>query len=203
MQTLTHVFFDVGGVLGSNGWDREQRARAIARFGLDSDFEHRHHEVVGSLETGAMSLEEYLEITIFSKRRDISRAEFTEFMRAQSEPDEAVIAIARRVATTGRVRLMTLNNESAELNRHRIERFGLREIFSAFLSSCWLGCAKPSHTFFDRALGIAQAVPERCLLIDDREQNVVPARALGMRAILFTGADALERELADAGLHGP
>ena len=56
MQTLTHVFFDVGGVLGSNGWDREQRARAVARFALDPDFEHRHHEVVGSLETGAMSL---------------------------------------------------------------------------------------------------------------------------------------------------
>lgn len=200
MQTLTHVFFDVGGVLGSNGWDREQRARAAARFALDPDFEHRHHEVVGSLESGAMSLDEYLDITVFSVPRTYSRAEFTEFMRAQSEPDEAAIDLARRVRAAGRVRLMTLNNESAALNRHRIERFGLRDIFSTFLSSCWLGCAKPSRTFFDRALGIAQAEPERCLLIDDREQNVAPARALGMRAILFTGAPTLERELADAGL---
>lgn len=196
MQTLTHVFFDVGGVLGSNGWDREQRSRAVARFGLDPDFEHRHHEVVGALETGAMSLDEYLDITVFSRPRSYSRVEFAEFMRAQSEPNEAAIALARRVAAAGRVRLMTLNNESAELNRHRIERFGLRGIFSAFLTSCWLGSAKPSHTFFDRALGIAQADPERCLLIDDREQNVVPARALGMRAVLFTGASALEAELA-------
>ena len=200
MQTLTHVFFDVGGVLGSNGWDREQRARAVSRFGLDSDFEHRHHEVVGALETGAMSLDEYLDITVFSSPRTYSRADFAEFMRAQSEPNEGAIALARRVAATGRVRLMTLNNESAELNRYRIERFGLREIFSAFLSSCWLGCAKPSRTFFDRALGIAEAAPERCLLIDDREQNVSPARALGMRAVLFTGTAPLERDLADAGL---
>ena len=32
---ITHVFFDIGGVLGTNAWDHEQRARAAERFGLD------------------------------------------------------------------------------------------------------------------------------------------------------------------------
>ncbi len=33
---LTHVFFDIGGVLATNGWDREQRARALQKFGIEA-----------------------------------------------------------------------------------------------------------------------------------------------------------------------
>ena len=35
MTKIRHVFFDIGGVLATNGWDREQRKVAIAQFGLD------------------------------------------------------------------------------------------------------------------------------------------------------------------------
>ena len=95
--------------------------------------------------------------------------------------------------------MMTLNNESEALNLHRIEHFGLRSLFDAYLSSCWLRLQKPSLAFFKRALAIAQADPRRSLFIDDREQNLTPARRLGMQAVLFTDAAALEAILADAG----
>ena len=56
------VLFDIGGVLGSNGWDREQRAAAVEHFGIDpEDFQYRHEETVGALEAGQISLDEYLE----------------------------------------------------------------------------------------------------------------------------------------------
>src|SRR5207302_3133980 len=60
------VLFDIGGVLGSNGWDREQRMTAVHRFGLDDeDFQYRHEETVGALESGQISLDEYLDVTVF------------------------------------------------------------------------------------------------------------------------------------------
>lgn len=31
---------------------------------------------------------------------------------------------------------MTINNESAELNAHRLQHFGLTDIFATFFSSC-------------------------------------------------------------------
>ena len=53
-QPIELVLFDIGGVLGSNGWDREQRAAAVERFGLDAeDFQYRHEETVGAWESGA------------------------------------------------------------------------------------------------------------------------------------------------------
>ena len=199
--SLTHVFFDIGGVLGTNGWDREQRARALQKFSLeDDDFEHRHHQVVSEFETGAMSLEEYLDVTVFYQPRLFSREDFELYMLALSEPNPFAIEIAKHVAAAGRVRLMTMNNESAVLNVHRIDHFGLRSIFTTFLSSCWLGVRKPSRVFFERGLGIAQAEPSSSLLIDDRDQNLAPASALGMHTIHYNSPEALGRELAQYGV---
>jgi putative hydrolase of the HAD superfamily len=198
---LTHVFFDIGGVLGTNGWDREQRQQARQKFGLDEeDFEHRHHQVVSEFETGAMSLEEYLDVTVFYTPRLFSREDFELYMLGVSEPNPYTIEIVKHVASGGRVRLMTMNNESAVLNAYRIERFGLRSYFSAFLSSCWLGVRKPSKVFFERGIAIAQADAERSLLVDDRDQNLAPAAALGMHTVRYTDPESLARALADAGL---
>jgi len=198
---LTHVFFDIGGVLGTNGWDHEQRARALQKFGIeDEDFEHRHHQVVSEFETGAMSLEEYLDVTVFYTPRLFSREDFELYMLSLSEPNPYSIEVAKHLAATGRVRLMTMNNESAVLNVYRIDHFGLREIFPTFLSSCWLGVRKPQRAFFERGLGIAQADPKSSLLIDDRDQNLAPAAALGMRTIRFTDAESLAQHLAGYGV---
>lgn len=197
---LTHVFFDIGGVLGTNGWDREQRAQAAQQFGLEEEFEHRHEEVVGEWEAGAISLEEYLDTTVFYQPRSFAREEFVDFMREQSQPFPESMEHARRLRRRGDLRLMTLNNESEELNIHRIEHFGLRELFDAFLSSCWLGARKPSRRIFERALGIAQAPPGSILFVDDREQNLRPARALGMLTLHYTGPESLEAGLREHGL---
>ena len=196
------VLFDIGGVLGSNGWDREQRAAAIEHFGIDAeDFQYRHEETVGALEAGQISLEEYLDVTVFGAPQAFSRAEFKEFMFAQSIPWPDSIEVARAVAQSG-VRMATLNNESEELNCHRIAQFGLGTIFPTFFSSCWLGVRKPTHRIYDRVFGMTQAAPERTVFVDDRMQNLNPAAAMGVKTILFENAAQLRASLRAFGLLG-
>jgi putative hydrolase of the HAD superfamily len=200
--TISHVFFDIGGVLGSNGWDREQRAGAARHFALDVvELEDRHGEVVAMLEQGRMPLDEYLRCTVFYRPRPFELAEFKAYMLAQSTPFPDTIDLARALARTGRYRLMTINNESAELNQYRVEQFGLRDIFITFFSSCWVGTLKPARRIYQVALAMAQAEPEGSVFIDDRERNLEPARALGMRTIRFTDALRLRQELAAMGVH--
>jgi len=190
------VLFDVGGVLGSNGWDREQRDVAVERFHLDAeDFQYRHEETVGALEGGQISLDEYLDLTVFCDKRPFSRDDFRRFMFEQSVAWPDSIAVARHLADSATVRMATLNNECAELNTYRIERFGLADIFPTFFTSCWLGVRKPTHEIYARALGMTQADPSRTLFIDDRVQNLRPAEALGMRTIHFRDAEQLRTEL--------
>ncbi len=196
MTELKHIFFDIGGVLGSNGWDREQRARALKQFDLDAeDFEWRHKEVVAQWEEGRITLDEYLDIAVFCTRRSFSRKEFIEFMYSQSIPDEATISIARLLSRQAGFTLMTMNNEAEELNTHRIEKFGISRIFEAFLSSCWLGVRKPIPRFYNRGLGIAYAEPETSLFIDDRPQNLLSASTLGMNVVHFRSATQLRSDL--------
>ncbi|HEX8946412.1 MAG TPA: HAD family phosphatase [Gemmatimonadaceae bacterium] len=200
-SSIDLVLFDIGGVLGSNGWDREQRMAAVERFGLDDeDFQYRHEEMVGALEAGQISLGEYLDVTVFCDGRTFSREEFTSFMLAQSVPWADSIAVARELAESATVRLATLNNESEALNNYRIERFGLREIFPTFFTSCWLGVRKPTREIYTRVLGMTQADPKRTLFIDDRVQNLNPAAALGMQSIHFESAGQLRSALAARGL---
>jgi putative hydrolase of the HAD superfamily len=190
------VLFDVGGVLGTNAWDREQRDEAVAKFGLDrDDFQYRHEEMVGALESGEVSLDEYLAVTVFCAPRRFSPDDFKKFMFAQSIAWPDSIAVARDLAASGAVRLATLNNESEELNRYRIEQFGLRDIFPTFFTSCWLGVRKPTRHMYERVLGMTQADPALTVFIDDRLQNLAPAASLGVRTLQFTTAAKLRQDL--------
>lgn len=204
-MTVNQLLFDIGGVLGSNGWDREQRGEAVKQFGLDGDdFQYRHEETVGAFESGQISLDEYLDVTVFWRQRDFGRDEFKQFMFNLSTPWPESLEVVRRLRQSirgrpTRVRLATLNNESRELNEHRIRRFGLCELFDVFFSSCWLGVRKPTRVIYEHVLGMTQANPASSVFVDDREQNLAPARVLGMQTIHFTSAAALSRSLAELG----
>jgi putative hydrolase of the HAD superfamily len=196
MLTIENVFFDIGGVLGTNGWDTAERKRAVAKFNLDEDdFQRRHIEAVGPWEEGRISIDEYLDLTVFCDPRNFTRDQFKDFMFGASVAFEDSIAVARDVAALGRYTMMTLNNEAAELNTYRIEKFGLAPIFEAFMSSCWLGSRKPMRKIYVDAISIAQAKPATTLFIDDRPRNLVPARDLGINTILFESASQLRNEL--------
>jgi putative hydrolase of the HAD superfamily len=96
--------------------------------------------------------------------------------------------------------MATLNNESAALNEHRIREFGLCDVFPTFFSSCWLGVRKPTHEIYARVIGMTQIDPTRAVFVDDRQQNLRPAAALGMKTIQFQSAEQLRRDLARHGL---
>lgn len=57
------------------------------------------------------------------------------------------------------------------------------------------GLCKPAPEIFRRAAAAVACAPGECLFIDDREDNVAGARAVGMAATQFTGVAALREFL--------
>lgn len=201
MAAITTLFFDLGGVCLSNGWDREQRRVVTDQFGIDYDiFDRRHRQVVDALERGQISLDEYLHWTVFYEPRAFTTAEITAAIMRLSTPFNDTLEIVRRLRATNRYLLATINNESRELNEHRIARFELRTLFSAFFSSCYLNLLKPLPEHYRRALQITQRTPDECLYVDDRPLNVEVSAILGMHPIQFTSAAQLETDLRAAGI---
>ena len=201
MADIKVLFFDVGGVLLSNGWDRSSRRIACERFGLDwEEFQDRHEFVALDFEKGHLTISEYLGRTVFYRQRDFSEPEFIEFMKTQSTVLPGTLDLARELARTGKYLLATLNNESRELNDYRIEKFGLRESFSVFFSSSYLGLAKPDQAIYKGAVDITQHDPDQCVFIDDRELNLECADLAGIIPIHFTDVANLRDSLESLGV---
>jgi len=195
------IFWDVGGVLLSNAWDHTQRMAALEHFHLDEEeFHSRHEMVVSSFERGKISLEEYLDRTVFYRDRPFTRDEFRDYMFSLSQPIPEVLAFARALANSGKYFMGTINNESRELNLHRIEEYGLREIFRLFVSSCFVGLRKPDSGIYRLAIETTQFNPEECCFIDDRALNLECAAKLGMHTIQMQGLEQLRSELGKLGV---
>jgi putative hydrolase of the HAD superfamily len=195
------IFFDIGGVLLTDGWGHVSRRSAAEKFGLDwEEYAERHEKVAHAIEVNGLTLERYLDRAVFYRPRSFSRAEFRDFIFAQSRPNADSLRVAEELAQSGRYFMATLNNEILELNVFRIEKFGLRRYFPVFFSSCFLGLRKPDEAIYRLVLQVTQRAPEECLFIDDREVNLECPRELGINTILFTDAAQLRTELIRNGV---
>jgi putative hydrolase of the HAD superfamily len=191
----------VGGVLLTNAWDREQRQRALNHFGLDEiEFDDRHDMLISSFERGKISLQEYLERTIFYRPRPFTPQAFKDYMFSLSQPQPEVLQLAKALAKSAKYFMSTINNESKELNLYRIQTFRLREIFDLFVSSCFVGLRKPEDGIYRLALEITQRPPEECCFVDDRTLNLDSAARLGMHVIRMENAEQLGQEFAKLGV---
>jgi putative hydrolase of the HAD superfamily len=201
MADVTTLFWDNGGVILTNGWDRTSRREAVGKFHLDwADFEDRHELMLDAFERGHASLDDYLKRTVFYRERSYSIEEFKDFMFAQSQPFPESLEFLGKLAGCHRWMMAALNNESNEINEYRIRTFYLRDYFEAFFSSCYLGVRKPGREIYNLALRITQSAPRECLLIDDRELNLECARELGMNTIQFQNVAQLRGDLARYGI---
>jgi putative hydrolase of the HAD superfamily len=195
------IFWDVGGVVFSNAWDRTQREKTLERFELDPvEFGDRHEMLVSSFDRGKIGLPEYLERTVFYRPRPFTPQDFEKFMLSLSQPNFAVLDIARRLTASGKYLMATINNESKYLNEYRIRAFGLKNVFSLFVSSCYVGLRKPEDEIYQLALEITQRAPEECCFVDDHPLNVDAAARLGMQTIRMENAEQLQTDFDKLGI---
>jgi putative hydrolase of the HAD superfamily len=201
LPAIRAIFWDVGGVLVTNAWDRAQRTAALEHFHLDEEeFHDRHEMVVSSFERGKITLDEYLDRTVFYRTRPFTRDAFRDYMFSLSQPIPDVIEFAHKLSDSGKYFMATINNESRELNYYRIEKCGLRRIFRLFVSSCFVGFRKPERDIYRLALEMTQIPAQECCLIDDRALNLECAARLGMHTIEMRSLEQLRDELAKLGV---
>ena len=201
MANITTVFWDIGGVVLTNGWDHNSRLEAVKTFHLDGDeFRERHDLSFPAFDAGQITLDQYLDRTLFYKPRSFTREEFSAFMFAQSKAYPETRALLRAVARIGKYFVASINNEPMELNNYRIEAFGLRDDFLVFFSSCYLHARKPEEQIFRIALEVSQRPAEECVFIDDRSLNLENPKRLGMHVIHHRNAGQTRSELKALGI---
>ena len=66
--------------------------------------------------------------------------------------------------------------------------------------SCEIGIRKPDRAIYEYAVETIGTDAKRLVFVDDREENVDAARAVGMNGIVFESADQLRRALDELGV---
>lgn len=201
MAKITHLFFDLGGVCLTNGWDHHSRRKAAKRFDYDyAESDERHAQIIDKFETGQVSRANYLKETVFFKKRKFTEKEFVHFMESQSTAHRSGFKVLEKLRLQNKYTVSALNNESLELNLFRIEKFKLKRYFSNFFSSCFLHAKKPDAEIFQMVLNITQIRAEQGVLIDDREGNVTAAAECGFQTVHFSEVIGLEEKLNEKGI---
>ena len=201
-MAITTLFVDIGGVLLTNGWDRNARRAAAKHFQLDyGEMDERHHLTFDTYEEGKLGLDEYLDRIVFYEARSFSRADFKEFMFSRSQPYSDMLDFLPRLKAANGLKVTVVSNEGRELTTHRIKTFHLDDFVDCFISSCFVHIRKPDLDIYRLALDVMQTIPEQVAYIDDRAMLVEVAATLGIHAIHHTGLASTRQALAALGLH--
>lgn len=194
---LKILFFDIGGILLSNGWGHEAREEAAKRFKLDyAEVNALHNFIFNVYEIGSITLDEYLDTVIFNHPRDFVREDFKEFIFSTSV-ELPMLQFLKDWKKDCGFRIISVNNEGKELNDYRVRKFKLHECFDAFVSSCEVKMRKPDPGIWQLAMGIAQASPQQCVYFDDRMMFVTTAQKLGIRAFQHVDLETTKKILED------
>lgn len=198
---ISALFLDIGGVLLTNGWDNNMRRKAAEHFHLEYDeLDDRHHMTFDAYEEGKLSMDEYLNLVVFHKKRSFVYEDFKEFIFAQTKPLPDMINMFKSIAKHYSLKVGAISNEGRELNIYRVSHFGLKDLIQFFICSSFVHFRKPDKDIYRLALDVGQVVPEQSIYVDDRELHTEVAQSLGMNAIYHIDIETTRHKLSEYGL---
>ena len=206
MGQIRTIFWDIGGVLLTNGWDRGQRDRVLTRLGVDVvDYELRHDAANFFWERGLSTANEFFRKTVFhpdQPSRNFTYDELWSQVCAESKILHlGCFDILAALHGLKQYKIATLNNESRELNEYRLDAFRLRPYFDFFICSGYVREMKPHPDIYRAAIEISGTPAPQTVFIDDKQENCDAAVALGMNAIRFQSPEQLSSALAQLDIH--
>lgn len=200
VKNITTLFLDVGGVLLTNGWGHESRNLAAEKFNLDvPEMEVRHSLAFDTYELGKLTLEEYLNITVFYEHRTFTIEEFRQFMFSQSKPYPEMIELIKSLKKRYGLKVVAVSNEARELNTYRIQEYKLTNFIDFFISSTFVYLRKPGIDIYKLALDMTQVQPGEVLCLDDVSVFINVAESLGIRGIYHINYETTCKELQSFG----
>jgi len=132
-----------------------------------------------------------------TKREDDDES-FLRLYRSTSRLNNHVIEIVRELKAAGYGVHVLSNAEPRQIKAAR--EFGAYDHFEKFVLSSEVGFKKPDRRIYEHALRRFKLQPEECVFVDDKEENLAPAREMGMRTVLFKSAKQLRKDLKRHGV---
>lgn len=112
-------------------------------------------------------------------------------------PNDSLWKFIREIKASRKVKLALLTNNIKEWMPIWEKRYKLSHYFNPIIASCFVGKRKPNPVIFRLLVGKLNVRPEEIIFADDHLRNVLQARRLGIRAILFRNNDQCTQTLRE------
>ncbi len=191
------IIFDYGGVLSVEASLLGFGSHYAKKLGADpAEFKELIFDNWFKARVNEISSKEFWENLASFLKTDAEtlRKDFVAFFGFNQE----VLQLAKELKKNYKVAL--LSNQIEDWLNQVIEEHGLRQVFDVIVTSYDSRLAKPDIAIFKETVEKLGVKPEECVYIDDMEKNISPAKALGMKAILFKDIKQLKRELNSLGV---
>lgn len=202
MADVNWFLFDLGNTVIKLAYERVM-ANICRDSSVDRDQLLEIFEEAGGyrdMERGATTFWDFYE---FVSSRAGYRGDIRRFREVWSDFFDGTIPgieeVLQRIRARYRVAFLSNSNEiHAEVIPRKFA--GLFQKDDRFIFSYRFRVAKPDPEMFHRALEVVGALPAQAVLVDDLIENVLGARAIGMRAYQFRDSATLLRDLTADGL---
>jgi putative hydrolase of the HAD superfamily len=201
--SLHAVIFDFGGVLWDMRWDVARELDRAHGLPKSSVFETLYRcPAWNDIECGAGDPAAWAE----GAHRELERRAGRALPRLHEEWRRAQVAIDANIALVRALRppyrCSVLSNADLSLRARLKGELGLEHLFDDIVVSAEVGMAKPRPEIFHLAADRLGLPAQACVFVDDWDQNVEAARAVGMQAVLHRAdqGDDLRVQLAALGV---
>ena len=151
-------------------------------------------------ELDSTTLDEYLDNTIFYKKRNFKKKDFIAMMFSNSLPLPGAIDYFMDLKKKNGLRVIACSNEARDLNEYRIKKYKLDLLFDSFVSSCYVGMRKPDPGMYRMASDISFTPFENAVYVDDRIIYIEYAQSLGLPSLHYTGVESAKKYFKKQGL---
>ena len=192
-----NVVFDIGNVLVH--W--EPRALYAKIFATEDEVEWFlanvcNHDWNLEQDRGRSFADAVVEATArFPEHADAIAAYDLRWHETVPGPIDGSVAILEELKARG-TPLYAITNFNQDKFRETVARFPFLRLFRDIVVSGDERVVKPDPAIYRLLMERNGLAAEACVFIDDSLKNVAGAKAVGMKAIHFTGPDALRTELA-------
>jgi putative hydrolase of the HAD superfamily len=195
---MTWVIFDYGGVICSPQPERDLIAMAAVTGSQLPEFREAYWARRLAYDLAELSPREYWQSAAGRLGRPLGDAATARLMALDTASwmhlQPGTVRLIEDLAANG-ARIAMLSNAPYGV-ADAVAALPLARHFEQLLFSCRLRLAKPDPRCFRAALARLGAAPANVIFTDDRAENVEAAARMGIRAVRFTGADALRARLA-------
>ena len=195
IEVTKTLIFDVGGVLMEDADAFDSMYKTVSKkAGLTpeemAELWARHYP---QMAIGQRKLKDFFrEVARVAKKKTAGVTLFNLYKKA-SKVDKKIFTVVKDLKKKG-YKLLILSNDTPEGAALRVNQF--KKLFDKLYVSSVVGIKKPDPKIFQLIIKAEKIDPKETFFIDDRERNLVTAKTLGFKTILFKSLADLPKDFS-------